>query len=43
LKEIKGIKDNIIEGLMEVWNSYKVAFFKKDKKEKDEKKDFLES
>jgi len=43
LKEIKGIKDNVVEGLMEVWNSYKVAFLKKDKKDKDEKKDLVES
>ena len=37
LKDIKGIYDDTIEGLMEVWNGYKKAFLKNndDKKKKD--------
>ncbi len=42
LKDIKGIYDDTIEGIMEVWNGYKNAFFKeKDSKKKD--KDLIES
>ncbi len=40
LKEIKGIKDNVIEGLMEVWYGYKTAFLKKNE---ESKKDLVES
>ncbi len=37
LKDIKGIYDSTIEGIMEVWNSYKKAFLKEreDKKSKE--------
>jgi len=36
LKDIKGIYDDTVEGLMEVWNGYKKAFLAKDDKKKDD-------